>query len=105
MKMLSNAKAPLMMSCPAFGEFSFTPGDSVPIPWSVREVASASTSSFLMFSPTVAVASGAGTSPTTRTCSLTFASCSVASSSTAPPSGTVVVRSTVANDGIVMLTV
>ena len=96
MKMLSKANEPLIASCPPFGVFSVTAGDSVAIPCSVRGVASASTSSCLMLVPTIGVAIGAGVSATTWTVSDTPAGRKVTLCSTTRPSATFVSRFTVA---------
>ncbi len=105
MKMLSKAKAPWIATCPALGVLVLRPGDSVEMPYSVRDVASALTSSCLIFSPTVGVASGGGTVPTTCTVSDTLASPRIAPCSTVPPSGTVTVLVKSLNDGIVTVIV
>ena len=62
MNTLSNANAPLITSWLAFGDASLRRATSVAMPWSVRDVASASTSSCLMLAPTTGVAIGAGVS-------------------------------------------
>src|SRR5687768_1017749 len=95
MNTLSQAKAPLMTIWPALGDRSVTFGASVAMPWMVRGVASASTSSLRMLALTVGDAIAAGVSATTCTASVSAPVGSVTFCSTCNPTATDVVCLTV----------
>ncbi len=78
------------MTWPAFGVLPVRPGARSATPWSVRLVASASTTSFVMFAPVCVVSSGEVSSALTFTVSWTVATFMVTSEGTVPPRARVI---------------